>query len=229
MTKENKSPNKKPIATKSPKKFRVKSWYENRYQFVVIQRNILLIFALFSTIAIGFGVVFVNHIVSSRSLEPYIIEVEEKTGIPTVVERLTVKEFTGNELMKQYFINKYVLAAAGYDAKTYVKDLENVRVFSASSVFSDYRSRINARKLGTGTNIKVEIKSIEFTKNNECIVRISTKTTFGRNKKPSEGNQLLTLTFSFDPNIQLNLRERMLNPLGFQIRSYKAVDELVSY
>ena len=109
MTKENKTPNKKLPTKKTPKKFRVKSWYENRYQFVVIQRNILLIFALFSTIAIGFGVVFVNHILSSRSLEPYIIEVEEKTGIPTVVERLTVKEFTGNELMKQYFINKYVL------------------------------------------------------------------------------------------------------------------------
>ena len=226
MTKE-----KRPLHKKQPKrkKFRIKSWYENRYQFIVIQRNILLIFALFSTIAIGFGMIFVNHVVSSRSLEPYIIEVEEKTGIPTIVERLTVKEFTGNELMKQYFINKYILAAAGYDARTYSKDLETVRVFSSSSVFKDYRFRVNARVLGTGTRIDPQIKTIEFIKNNESTIRVSTKTILGKNKKPIEGSQLITVTFSFDPNIQLNLRERMLNPLGFQIRSYKAVDELINY
>ncbi len=214
---------------KKQKKFRVKSWYANRYQFVVVQRNILLIFALFSTIAVSFGMIFLNHVVSSKSLEPYVIEVEEKTGIPTVVDQLTVEEFTGNELMKKYFINQFVHASTGYNAKTYPQDAEKVRVFSNPSVFGSFRSRIKPRDLGTNTKMVIKIKSIQLPNETTAQIRILKQTYVGISNDLTESNELVTLNFFFDPDINLNIQERLLNPLGFQVKNYSLVEEIISY
>lgn len=214
---------------KKKKKFRVKSWYANRYQFVLVQRNILLIFALFSTIAVSFGMIFLNHVVSSKSLEPYVIEVEETTGIPTVVDQLTVQEFTGNELMKKYFINQFIHASTGYNPKTYPDDAKKVRVFSSAAVFGNFRSRIKPRSLGTDSRRVIRIKSIQFPNQNTAQIRILTQNYTGLQKTLKESNELVTLAFTFDPNIALNSAERLLNPLGFQVKNYSIVEEIVNY
>jgi type IV secretion system protein VirB8 len=215
--------------TKSKKKIvksKVKNWYANRYQLVLVQRNILLIFALFSSIAVSFGMVFLNHIISSKSLEPYVIEIEEKTGIPTIVDQKTVEEYTGNELMQKYFINKFIDVSTAYNPRTYPSDVEEVRVFSSASVYGDFRSRIKARVLGTDTLITIGIKSIQFPNKNTAFIRVLETTTKGVAKEKTTKDKLITLNFTFDPKIKLNNKERLLNPLGFQIINYSIVEEI---
>lgn len=215
---------------KKQKKFKVKSWYANRYQFVLVQRNILLIFALFSTVAVSFGMIFLNHVVSSKSLEPYVIEVEEKTGIPTVVDQKSVEEFTGNELMRKYFINQFIQAAAGYNPKTYPEDAERVRVFSTANVFGYFRSAIKPMDLGTDTKITVRIKSILFPNDTVAQVRVlrSTIRTGMSSSDPVDKDELISIEYQFNPDIKLNLEERLLNPLGFQVKGYLITEEIVS-
>ena len=72
-------------------KSKIKSWYSNRYQIVVVQRNILLLFTLVSMFSVAISIIFVKTIMSSKSLEPYVIEVEEKTGIATVVDQISAR------------------------------------------------------------------------------------------------------------------------------------------
>jgi type IV secretion system protein VirB8 len=224
---------KKTVAPERQKqqKFKVKSWYANRYQFVLIQRNILLIFALFSTVAVSFGMIFLNRVVSSKSLEPYVIEIEDKTGNPTVVKQVTVEEFTANEAMKKYFVNQFVNVSTGYSPKTYPGDVEKVRVLSNSGVFSDFRSRIRPRALGTNTTISVRIKSIQFPNANTAQVRILKVKAAGlaSSKDITETNELVTLNFYFDPKLVLSAKERLLNPLGFQVKNYSLVEEIINY
>lgn len=210
-------------------KFRPKSWYSNRYQFVLIQRNILLIFALVAMICVSAGMALLNQVISSKSLEPYLIEFEDKTGIPTVVDQLTVEQFTGNELMRKYFLNQYINSSTGYNAKTYPEDSEKVRIFSNPKVFSDFRTRIQPRKLGTNTRIKVRIKSMIFASKSTAQIRILQSTITDGMSRPEEKNMLVTLNFYFDPNLKLNSQERLLNPLGFQVKDYAIVEEIIDY
>ena len=95
---------------KKQKEVKVKSWYYDRYVMVLIQRNILLFMVIASLIAIDFGMVFVKYVTATKSLEPYVVEIEEKTGIATVVDTMSAKKFTGDELTKQYFINQFINA-----------------------------------------------------------------------------------------------------------------------
>ncbi len=208
-----------------PQKFKVKSWYANRYQFVLVQRNILLIFALFSIISVSFGLIFLNYVISSKSLEPYIIEIEEKTGIPVVVDQLNSETLTENELMKRYFLNQFIQAANRYSANTYKDDINKVRVLSNANTFSIIRSYINPRLLGTETEISINVKSIQFIDANTAKIRIKT-TIIEKNNKSIESHQLIDLTYVVTPSLNLSQKDRLLNPLGFQVTSYLITEEI---
>jgi type IV secretion system protein VirB8 len=209
-------------------KLKIKSWYSNRYQIVVVQRNLLLLFTLVSMLSVAVAVIFVKNIMSSKSLEPYVIEVEEKTGVATMVSQLTSQNFTGDQAIRKYFINEFIHAASAYDAKTYKADVEKVRLFSTPSVFSDFRSRINPRELGVDQKIDVRIKSVQFTDNNTAQIRLVQQLDNPASNAPKLQDQVITMNFYFS-DIQLTMEERLINPLGFQVSKYLIAEEVFNY
>jgi type IV secretion system protein VirB8 len=209
-------------------KSKIKSWYSNRYQIVVVQRNILLLFTLISMFSVAVAVIFVKNVMSSKSLEPYVIEVEEKTGIATVVDQLTAQNFTGDQMIRKYFINAFIHAASGYDPKTYKQDVEKVRLFSVQGVYSDFRNRINARELGTDSLIDVRIKSVQFTDGNNAQIRIMRQISDGSSDVKIK-DEIITFGFYFVPEMNLTMEERLINPLGFQVNKYMIADEVFTY
>ena len=214
-------------AAEKKTKLKIKSWYSNRYQMVVVQRNILLLFTIVSMVSVAVAVIFVKNIMSSKSLEPYVIEVEQKTGVPTVVEQLTSQQFTGDQMVRKYFINQFIHAASAYDAKTYKTDAERIRLFSVPSVYSEFRQRINAKELGTSTSIEVRIKSVQFPEPNVAQIRLARQTR-ADGYDPIMKDEIITMNFYF-ANLDLNLEERLINPLGFQVSRYLIAEEIFNY
>lgn len=209
-------------------KSKIKSWYSNRYQIVVVQRNILLLFTLVSMFSVAVAVIFVKNVMSSKSLEPYVIEVEEKTGIATVVNQLTSQNFTGDQAIRKYFINQFIHAASGYDPKTYKQDVEKVRLFSVPGVYSDFRNRINARDLGPNSAIDVRIKSVQFIDANTAQIRIVRQIN-REGSEPQTKDEIITMGFFFSPEMNLTMEERLINPLGFQANRYLIAEEVFTY
>lgn len=209
-------------------KLKIKSWYSNRYQIVVVQRNILLLFTLISMFSVAVAVIFVKNIMSSKSLEPYVIEVEQKSGIATIVNQMTAQNFTGDQMIRQYFINEFIHAASGYDPKTYKMDVDKVRLLSVPGVYADFRNRINARELGADSRIDIRVKSIQFTDSNTAQIRTVRQISLaGGDSKTID--EVITMGFYFSPNMTLNLEERLINPLGFQVNRYTITEEVFNY
>lgn len=165
---------------------------------------------------------------SSKSLEPYVIEVEDKSGIATVVDQLTAQNFTGDQVIRKYFINSFVHAASGYEPRTYKQDVDKVRLFSIPGIYGEFRNRINARDLGTDSRIDVRIKSIQFTDGNNAQIRIAKQTNI-QGVDPSIVDQVISMGFYFSPDMQLSMEERLINPLGFQVNKYMIADEVFNY
>ena len=207
-------------------KLKIKSWYSNRYQIVVVQRNVLLLFTLISMLSVAVAVIFVKNIMASKSLEPYVIEVESKTGVATTVDQLTAQNFTGDQMIRKYFINSFIHSASGYDPKTYKTDVEKMRLFSAPAVYAEYRSRVNPRDLGTDTRIEVRIKSVQFTDANTAQIRLLR--VISRGGPPETKDEIITMNFFF-ADLPLSMEERLINPLGFQVSRYSIADEVFSY
>ncbi len=208
-------------------RLKIKSWYANRYQMVVVQRNILILFTTVSMIAVAMAVVFVNKIMASKSLEPYVIEVERKTGVPVVVEQMSAQQFAADEMIRKYFINQYIHAASAYDPKTYKMDSDKVRLFSTPGVYLEFKNRINAKDLGANSSIEVRIKSVQFPNQNTAQIRLTRQIDMDGFQATTK-NEIITMNFYF-ADLNLTLEERLINPLGFQVSKYLISEEIFNY
>lgn len=216
------------MADSKKSKIKIKSWYSNRYQIVMVQRNVLLLFTLVSMFSVAVAVIYVKNIMASKSIEPYVIQVEEKSGVATVVNQLTAENFTGDQMIRKYFINEFIHAASGYDPKTYKKDAEKVRLYSTPGIYADYRNRINPKQLGAESLIEVRVKSIQPLDQNTLQIRIARQIS-QKNQAPTTKDELITMGFYFSPDMKLTMEERLINPLGFQVGRYAITEEVFSY
>jgi type IV secretion system protein VirB8 len=201
-----------------------KNWYADRYQFVVVQRNVLAIVTILALAGLGITTFAVARIADSKTFEPYVIEVESKTGITTLVDEQSVKKYTADEMVIRYFLNNYVVAREGYDITRYSYDYNKVvRLFSSPAVYTAFYAQINPDsatsplKLGNSVARIVKVKSIAFLEKKKVQVRIQVEQT---GPQASIQHFIITADFEFFP-LELSPEDRYINPLGFQIVGYR--------
>lgn len=211
------------MTDKNNKKIKVKSWYTNRYQIVVVQRNVLLMVAIISIITVAIAVLFVKNFMSSKSLEPYVIEIDDKTGMATVVDQISSKTYSANDMVRRYFINKYIQSSLGYNPQTYREDSESIRLFSNSQIYGAYRARINPFALGADSKIDVKITSMIFKENSTVEIRVSKNLNISGQGSTTK-NEIIIMNFIFAPELGLSMEERLINPLGFQVTKFDIGD-----
>lgn len=216
-----------------------KNWYADRYQSMLVQRNLFSAIALIALSGIAIASFALMTIVQSKTIEPFVIEVEEKTGIATVVDQLSVKQYTANETIVQYFIVQYLRAREGYDFTTFEHDYFNiVRLLSTGEVYNSFRKTVAQSnpespivKLGANLRREIKIKSIQFlsSDNNTNTAQIRFKRTDIRKKGngiQSVEHKIALLSFDFI-QLNLNMEDRYINPLGFQVTNYRVDDEAI--
>jgi type IV secretion system protein VirB8 len=215
-------------------KLKLKSWYSSKYQIVTFQRNILFFISFFAICSVLIAVIFVKQIMASKSLVPYVIEVEEKTGVPTVVEQLNQSSFTADVTLKRYFLYSFVKSAEGYNPGTFRDDYKKIMLFSAPTVFRQIQKIINPKNekspaslIGSKGMIEVALKSISFPTPNTAVIRFKLRNVGTVRDFTNNRDMIADIEFRFT-DIKLSAEERYVNPLGFQITKYVVDQEFVS-
>ena len=221
-----------------------KHWYQDKYQHVLVQRNILALLALVALITALVAVLAVTRLAPLKSVEPYLIEIDEKTGITQKVEPVSRNDYAANEAVDRYFISTYVQARESYNFSTMRVNFNTVRVMSAPDVFHSFRRASDpsletslAGVLGTTGMRTVRFRSISYIQN-PPVPRASTEPTPAKiaqvrivttDAKPNatdvEQYWVVTMTFQY-ANLNLNEAEQLVNPLGFSVSSYQIQREL---
>ena len=142
-----------------------KTWYEDRYQSLLIQRNLFFIIIVICIALIVISVVMVGVISNKREVQPMVIQVEDTTGITNIVNPDTNKEWTVNETMNKYFIYKYITARETYNVSTYEYNYNTVvRLMSSSQVYNDFATILSSPntspvvKYGANTSTTLAIR-----------------------------------------------------------------------
>jgi len=171
---------------------------------------------------------------SSKSLVPYVIEVEDKTGIPTIVEQLNQSSFTADVTLKRYFLYSFLKAAEGYNPGTFRDDYRKLALFSTPGIFRSIQSKINPRnenspsaKIGNRGMIDVALKSISFSSPNTAIIRFRLKNIGSTPGFQDNRDMIADIEFKFT-DLSLSSEERYINPLGFQVIKYVVDEELIT-
>ena len=173
-----------------------------------------------------------------KSIEPFIIRVDNNTGLVDVVSTLTshgkVKQ-QAQEVLDKYWLAQYVRHREGYQWETRSYDRKLVGLMSSDIVQQDYAAQtdpeLNSQApivlYGQQAQVVTQINAISFiasekAKNEQrttALVRYSKQL-----KRTGEVHPLThwvaTITFVYR-NAPMSLQDRQLNPLGFQVLSYR--------
>lgn len=208
------------------------NWYADRYQNAVVQRNFLGLIALIALIGILFSILTVIKISSSQTIKPFVIEVEEKTGITNVIRPLLKEQFSYSETLKRYFLTKYINSRETYDYNSYRYNFFTVvRLYSSPSVYSSFRSSVRQSSSNSPLRLAdkgdrlIKIKSIAFLKPDTAQIRFVSYDSFSGNKR-DEKHLMATISFQYI-DMSLNNEERAINPLGFQVTNYRIDQDVV--
>lgn len=208
-----------------------RNWYADRYEAIIVQRNILLLIVLLSLGLMIIGVLVLGKVTTSKTIEPFVLEIEEKSGLVNVVNPIPRKDLTTNEALNTYFIMKYLRARETYNPADYQYNYNTiVRLLSTSQIYSGFRQFINdnprspIKIYGNTTNTSLKVRSIQFLDPKSTVqIRF---TIYENNSNNTRYNKIATINFTYR-QMQMNSEERYVNPLGFQVTGYSVDDEIL--
>lgn len=211
-----------------------RNWYEEKSDRIIVQRNILLVVSILLIVLIMASIAAVTVVLNSREFSPFVIQIDNNTGMATIVNPISSEILSGNDALSRYFIKKYLIARETYNPVDFDTEARrSVRLLSSSSVYYNYLSYIKNKNVDPilmyGQNnttfliIKSWSKLQENLKENKnkYIVRFSVNETVG-DKKVS--NKIAVVSFAYIP-MELTDADRDINPVGFQINDYRVDDD----
>ncbi|KKB96701.1 Type IV secretion system protein virB8 [Candidatus Arcanobacter lacustris] len=209
----------------------LRNWYNNRNESLLIQRNILILLVMVAVIVIVSSVFVVDNIASSKTIQPFVVEIEDKTGITNLVNPLARTEVSKDQAISTYFITKYIRSRESYDPLNYQRNYRTiVRLLSATKVYDKFWGYINSNatnpisNYGDKNSTSIKFRSIQYLEDGQVQARFSV---FENGGLKRSFPKIVTLKFEFD-TFDYTQEEREVNPLGFQITSYKVDDEILS-
>jgi type IV secretion system protein VirB8 len=167
-----------------------------------------------------------------KSVEPYVIRVDNSTGIVDVVAALRASPADYPEAVTRYFLAKYVRAREAFalpEAEASFRTASLLSTASEQQRFATYFRGSNPESpqvtYGRHGVAEVRIKTISLLGPNLASVRFVREVRRGEDFKTS--HWIATITFSITPEAAISTSDRLVNPIGFLVSAYRADPEVV--
>lgn len=213
----------------SPQSIRiVRNWYEERFDSITVQRNLLFVLLIILICLSIVSVGVVAYVINIKKFDPFVIQIDDTTGMAKIVNPLAPSILDGNEALARYFIKKYVLARESYNPVDFDTEAKKtVRLLSSNSIYWDYRGYLKndevnpSVKYGQKNTTYLVVKSWSKLSENKYILRFSINETAGNRLT---FNKIAVVEFNYVP-MELTDAERDVNPIGFQVTGYRVDDD----
>ncbi|MGL9717651.1 MAG: virB8 family protein [Wolbachia sp.] len=209
------------------------NWGSSRCSTIVAQRNTLLLFTLILLVAISVSILAIFKISTSSTIEPFVIEIEKKSGIVQLVDPVTVKQYSADKVLNNHFIAEYIKAREVFDQYNYNYNYyTKVRLFSSPNVYNEFRNYISSQNMDDLFNLysgfvksEFKIRSIQRLYDDTFQVRFTVEFT-RKDGSSVRKNKIVIMSYKY-ASLEMNDQQRYVNPLGFQVTSYRVDDEYV--
>lgn len=209
-----------------------KSWDSDRLKAALRSRNLAWTVAAGAGALAVCGALAVAMLAPLKTVEPFVISMNETTGAVNVMTGLSgKKDVTYNEAVTKYFLSEYVRTREGYIPAAAEEHFQQVSIMSASQEQQKWAAFFGGKNpqspqviLGTNGSADAKIRAISFVNDRVANVRF-TRTTQLAQQVQSE-DWIATITFDYT-QAPLKESDRLMNPLGFQVVSYRADPETV--
>ncbi len=208
------------------------SWEHDRVRAALRSRKLAWAVASGACGVAVVAVAAVAMLAPLKTVAPYVIRVDRSTGETQIVTALKGPGTrTYDEAVNRFFVSQYVRLREGWLPQAARDNAYGVTLMSAQPEQARYLAFMAATnknspqvRIGDSGFVAVSVRSISFLSPTVAQVRFSKVTTIGTTP-PTVENWLATLTFQFTSAPELE-RDRLLNPLGFQVLNYQADPEV---
>lgn len=180
------------------------------------------------------SVVAVAALAPLKSVEPFVIRVDQATGVPEVMTALTDGQEEYDEAVAKYFLALYVRTREGYSYAARSVIFDHVQIMSGPEEQGEFSALYNASNpdspqylFGKKTRAEVDIRSISFLDDGLAQVRFYRITKNEDEDLERRSQWVATLTYTFDGQAEISSQDRMINPLGFVVTDYRADPEVI--
>jgi type IV secretion system protein VirB8 len=165
-----------------------------------------------------------------KRVEAFVVRVDNATGAVDVVSRIRDAQESYGEAVDRYFVNRYLLGRESYDFDTIQADYDQTLLFSSPSVQREYGALFegdDARDKVLSNRVRILVKVRSITPTRDIAVVRFTRTTLPSDGSPfSEESLIATIGFRYVA-APMKEEDRRINPLGFQVVSYRVDPEVV--
>lgn len=188
--------------------------------------------AIMAGILAGASIFAVAGLTPLKTVEPFVVRVDNSTGIVDVVSALTATAGTYDEAVTKYFAAKYVRAREGYVWSEAEEIFRTVALLSTqpeqarfAALYRGSNPESPQNIYGRGATARINIASISLINQNVVSVRYMRTITRGDDVRTT--HWVATLTFSY-ANVPMSSTDRLVNPLGFAVSEYRADPEVLN-
>ncbi|QDG94078.1 virB8 family protein (plasmid) [Rhizobium sp. NIBRBAC000502774] len=187
--------------------------------------------AIVSGIVAAVAVFAVACLTPLKTVEPFVVRVDNSTGIVDVVSALTSTAGTYDEAVTKYFAAKYVRAREGYVWSEAQENFRTIALLSTqaeqtrfAALYRGSNPQSPQNTYGRGATARIDIASISLI--NQHVVSVRYMRTITRGEEVRTTHWVASITYSY-ANAPMSSTDRLVNPLGFVVSEYRADPEEV--
>ncbi|MCA1439372.1 virB8 family protein [Ensifer sp. IC4062] len=217
----------------------LKSYFENARRFdqdrmIMAERSARIAWsaAIVASILSAASIVAVVALTPLKTVEPFVVRVDNSTGIVDVVSALSSTSGTYDEAVTKYFAARYVRGREGYVWSEAEENFRTVALMSAESeqsrfaaIYRGSNPQSPQNTFGRSATARINIVSIALINPHVASVRYTRTVTRGEEARTT--HWVATLTFDY-VNAPMSATDRLTNPLGFVVSEYRADPEAIN-
>lgn len=203
------------------------SWDRERFVAANRSKRLAWIVAGTASVIAVVGVASVAMLSPLKTVVPYVVTVDRSTGATEVTQQLRGdKTITYDEAVRKYFLASYVRAREGWIPQARQEFFNQVLALSAPeeqrrwiSFYKKDNPDSPQNQLTAGDTVFVAVRAVSFISPNVAQVRFTKR--LEHDGQSTETPAIATITFDVlsKPESEAG---RYANPLGFQVKSYRA-------
>ena len=183
--------------------------------------------ALFLSALLGVAIL---TLLPLKRVEPFVVRVDNATGGVDIVTALNDAKESYGEAVDKYFLNKYVLSRESYDYGTIQATYDATVLLSSPEVQREFAAIYegpNSRDRVFGDRVRLIVKVRSITPARDTAVVRFTRTEKATDKgREAQESFVATIGFRYVAAPQRE-EDRLMNPLGFEVTSYRVDPEVV--
>ncbi|HZU50753.1 MAG TPA: VirB8/TrbF family protein [Sphingomicrobium sp.] len=209
------------------------SWNRDRVQSMRSSHRIAWVIAAAAGLLAVVEAIALVLLMPLKTVEPYTLMVDKTTGYVQALRPLDEQKIAPDAALTQSYLVQYVIGREGFDIGTLNATYRKIALLSADSARTTYLASMQVSnpesplvRYPRTTVIEVRVKSVSPIGANTELVRFDTNQTDGNGEAqpPKPWVAVVRYRYSTAP---MSVEDRFVNPLGFQVISYRKDPEAV--